>query len=122
MPIPLRPDFDATQLRVEARQAKHAGQARQLLALAAVYERAAHTEAAKIGGVILQIVRDWAVNFNAFGPEGLIDRKAADSVDPDQPIRPIVITCHGDQTRAVHHARGGVADDFVWRLVASTDG
>jgi transposase len=45
------------------------------LALAAVYEGATRTEAAKIGGVTLQIIRDWVMKFNAHGPEGLIDRK-----------------------------------------------
>jgi transposase len=53
-----------------------------LLALAAVYEGATRTEAAKLGGVTLQIVRDWVIKFNAAGPEGLIDRKA-----PGQPSR-----------------------------------
>ena len=37
-------------------------------------------EVAKIGGVTLQVVRDWALRFNAHGPDGLIDRKA-----PGQP-------------------------------------
>jgi hypothetical protein len=32
--------------------------------------------AAKIGGVGLQIIRDWVVRFNANGPEGLLDGKA----------------------------------------------
>jgi transposase len=41
---------------------------------------ATRTEAAKIGGVGLQVVRDWVMKFNADGPEGLIDRKA-----PGQP-------------------------------------
>jgi transposase len=82
MPIPLRPDFDAGRLRATARRTKHAGQARRLLALAAVYEGATRTEAAKIGGVTLQIVRDWVIKFNADGPEGLIDRQA-----PGQPSR-----------------------------------
>ena len=36
----------------------------------------ARTEAARIGGVGLQIVRDWVVRFNAEGPDGLIDRRA----------------------------------------------
>jgi putative transposase len=76
MPIRLRPDFDAVQLRATARQTKHAGQARRLLALAAAYEGATRTEAAKLGGVTLQIVRDWVIRFNADGPDGLIDRKA----------------------------------------------
>jgi transposase len=76
MPIPLRMDFDATRLQAVARRSRHAGQARRLLALAAVYEGATRTEAAKIGGVTLQIVRDWVLRFNAYGPDGLIDRKA----------------------------------------------
>jgi transposase len=75
MPIPLRTDFDAFSLRREARRAKDAGQARRLLALAAIYDGATRTEAAKIGGVTLQIVRDWAVKFNAHGPSGLIAGK-----------------------------------------------
>src|ERR687898_3256114 len=75
MPIPLRTDFDASQLRAIARKAKDGPQARRLLALAAIYEGASRTEAARIGGVTLQIVRDWVVKFNTHGPEGLIDRK-----------------------------------------------
>ena len=49
MPIPLRTDFNAHQLRVLARQTKNAPQARRLLALAAIYEGASRTEAARIG-------------------------------------------------------------------------
>ena len=75
MPVPLRADFDANALRVIARQTKDGPQTRRLLALAAIYDGAARTEAARIGGVTLQIVRDWVVKFNAHGPEGLIDRK-----------------------------------------------
>jgi transposase len=82
MPIPLRSDFDAAQLRGVARRTKDAPQARRLLALAAIYEGATRTQAAAIGGVTLQIVRDWVVKFNAHGPDGLIDRKA-----PGQPSR-----------------------------------
>ncbi len=52
------------------------GRKRRLLALAAIYDGATRTEAAKIGGVGLQVVRDWVVKFNAQGPDGLIDRKA----------------------------------------------
>ncbi|MSO76877.1 MAG: helix-turn-helix domain-containing protein, partial [Alphaproteobacteria bacterium] len=33
-------------------------------------------EAAAVGGVGLQVVRDWVVRFNAEGPRGLIDKKA----------------------------------------------
>ena len=82
MPIPLRSDFDGSALRRLARQSKDGPQARRLLALAAIYEGATRTEAARIGGVTLQIVRDWVIKFNAQGPDGLIDRKP-----PGQPSR-----------------------------------
>jgi transposase len=82
MPIPLRTDFDAQMARAAARRSKDGPQARRLLALAAIYEGASRTEAAKIGGVTLQIVRDWVMKFNAHGPGGLIDRKP-----PGQPSR-----------------------------------
>jgi transposase len=76
MPIPLREDFDAAELRREARKSKDSGQARRLLALAAIYDVSTRTEAAKIGGVTLQIVRDWVLKFNVHGPSGLIAGKA----------------------------------------------
>ena len=41
-----------------------------------ILDGGSRTEAARIGGVGLQVVRDWVVRFNAEGPEGLIDRKA----------------------------------------------
>ena len=75
-PLPLRADFDASALRRIARHSKDAGQARRLLALAAIYDGASRSEAARIGTVTLQIVRDWVVRFNATGPDGLIERKA----------------------------------------------
>ena len=78
------PELTSTPLplRAIARKSKDGPQARRLLALAAIYEGATRTEAARIGGVTLQIVRDWVVKFNAHGPEGLIDRKP-----PGQPSR-----------------------------------
>ena len=75
MPVPLRRDFDADAVRLIARKTKDGPQARRLLALAAIYDGASRSQAAKIGGVTLQIVRDWVVKFNTHGPEGLIDRK-----------------------------------------------
>jgi transposase len=38
------------------------------LALAAIYDGATRAEATKIGGVTLQIVRDWLVKFNTDAP------------------------------------------------------
>ena len=82
VPVSLRPDLDAPQLRAAAKRTKDGPQARRLLALAAIYDGATRAEAATIGGVTLQIVRDWVLKLNARGPEGLIDRKA-----PGQPSR-----------------------------------
>lgn len=76
MPIPLRTDFAASAVRAAARQSKDGAQTRRLLALAAIYEGSSRTEAARIAGVTVQIVRDWVLKFNAGGPDGLIDRKA----------------------------------------------
>jgi transposase len=76
MAIGLRGDFDAAQVRRAARESKDANQVRRLLALAAIYDGSSRIAAAAIGGVTLQIIRDWVVKFNAAGPEGLLDRKA----------------------------------------------
>ena len=75
-PVPLRTDFDATQLRALAKQSRDADQTRRLLALAAIYDGGSRTEAAQIGCVTLQIVRDWVLRFNARGPEGLVTGRA----------------------------------------------
>src|SRR6266853_491670 len=76
IPVPLRGDFKASQLRGLARKTKDAPQARRLLALAAIYDDATRTEAAKIGGVGLQIIRDWVLRFNARGPDALLNGKS----------------------------------------------
>ena len=81
-PLPLRPDYDAPALRALARRSKDAAQSRRLLALAAIYDGGSRSEAARLGSVTLQIVRDWVLRFNAAGPPGLVDRKA-----PGQPPR-----------------------------------
>lgn len=53
MPIPLRPDFEAAATRAAARRSKDGGQARRLLALAAIYEGASRTEAARTPKLML---------------------------------------------------------------------
>src|ERR671913_1452299 len=76
MAVPLRSDFDAAPLRALAKRSRDADQTRRLLALAAIYDGASRTEAAQIGCVTLQIVRDWVLRFNARGPEGLLTGRA----------------------------------------------
>jgi transposase len=82
MAIALRSDFDAAGVRRAARESQDGNQVRRLLALAAIYDGSSRSTAAAIGGVTLQIIRDWVLKFNAAGPDGLIDRKA-----PGQPSR-----------------------------------
>jgi transposase len=74
--IALRSDFSGADLRRLARRTQDARQAGRLLALATIYEGGSRSEAARIGDVGLQIIRDWVLRFNAEGPDGLIDRKA----------------------------------------------
>ena len=75
-PVPLRPDFDAPRLRALARRSRDPDQTRRLLALAAIYEGASRSEAARIGCVTLQ---NWIVRFNARGPQGLVTGRAPGS-------------------------------------------
>ena len=75
-PVPLRGDHDGDALRGLAKVSRDAKQTRRLLALAEIYDGGSRSDAARIGGVGLQIIRDWVVRFNDEGPEGLIDRKA----------------------------------------------
>ncbi len=74
--IGLRGDYTADDLRRLAKASRDAKQTRRLLALAAIYEGSSRSAAARIGGVGLQIIRDWVLRFNSEGPAGLVDRKA----------------------------------------------
>jgi transposase len=74
--VGLREDYDAAGLRVLAKRSADAAQTRRLLALAAIYAGGSRSEAAQIGGVGLQTVRDWVLAFNAEGPPGLVNGKA----------------------------------------------
>ncbi len=74
--IGLRDDFEADDLRRLAGKAKDADQARRLLALAAVYDGMDREEAARIGGMDRQTLRDWVHRFNERGPDGLINAKS----------------------------------------------
>ena len=75
MPIPLRADYDDARVRLAARESRDAEQTRRLLALAVIYDGATRSEAASIGGMTVQIVRDWVVKLNTRGPEALVDYK-----------------------------------------------
>jgi transposase len=71
--VRLRTDFSATWLRRLASKGKDANQSRRLLSLAAVLDGKSRAEAATIGGMDRQTLRDWVHRFNAAGPDGLTD-------------------------------------------------
>jgi transposase len=72
--VGLRDDFTCNDLRRLSRGGRDGRQVRRPLAV--IGDGGSRTEAARLGGVGLQIVRDWVVRFNAEGSEVLIDRKA----------------------------------------------
>ena len=74
--VSLRTDFTADDLRKLAAKSSDAHQSRRLLSLAAVRDGMRRGDAARIGGMDRQTLRDWVHRFNAEGPEGLIDRKS----------------------------------------------
>ena len=71
--VALPEDFTAARMRALARSSRDANQVRRLLALAAIYEGGTRSDAAVLGGVGLQTVRDLVSRFDAAGPDGLID-------------------------------------------------
>ncbi len=71
--IAVRADYTANEVRRLARRVKDAAQARRLLAIAAVLDGASRTEAAKVGGMDRQTLRDWVIRFNDQGPDGLVN-------------------------------------------------
>ena len=71
--VSVRADYTAGEVRRLAKQAKDGAQARRLLAIASVLDGASRTEAAKIGGMDRQTLRDWVIRFNDQGPDGLIN-------------------------------------------------
>src|SRR6202035_6066058 len=73
--IGLRQDFEAAALRRLASMVKDADQVRRLLAVAAVYDGMSREEAARIGGMDRQTLRDWGHRFNGGGAEGLIHNR-----------------------------------------------
>lgn len=75
--VKLRTDFTAGELRRLAKKAKDVNQSRRLLSLAAVRDGMSRAEAARIGGMERQSLRDWVHRFNAAGPDGLLDNWAS---------------------------------------------
>ncbi len=71
--ITVQTDLSAHELRRLAAATKNANQSRRLLSIAAVLDGMNRTDAARIGGMDRQTLRDWVHRFNEHGPDGLKD-------------------------------------------------
>ena len=71
--VKMRTDYSAAELRRLARNSKDVRQSSRLLSLAAVADGMNRTDAARIGGMDRQTLRDWVHRFNEAGPDGLKD-------------------------------------------------
>ncbi len=113
--VRLREDYSAEDLRALGRRSVDAKQTRRLLSLAEIYDGGTRGEAARIGGVGLQVVRDWVLRFNGHGPAGLLDRKKPGKAPilKQEQRRAMVDIVESGPTPAIH----GVVR---WRLVDLT--
>lgn len=71
--VGMRTDYSAAELRRLAKGSKDSKQSRRLLSLAAVLDGMTREDAARIGGMDRQTLRDWVHRFNAEGSDGLKD-------------------------------------------------
>lgn len=71
--VKMRMDYSAEALRRLARETKDVNKSRRLLSLAAVMDGMSREDAARIGGMDRQTLRDWVHRFNQLGPDGLKD-------------------------------------------------
>jgi len=111
-PISLREDFDGPLLRALVLSAKAGIVTRRLLALVTIYDGGTRADAARLGGVGLQTLRDWVLRFNAKGPDGLVDGKSTGRprLLDDAQRRALVAMVEAGPTPAIHEV-------VRWRLI-----
>src|SRR5664279_2431376 len=111
-PISLREDFDGPGLRALAHSEKAGSVTRRLLALVMIYDGGTRAEAARLGGVGLQTIRDWVLRFNAKGPDGLIagESTGRPSKLNDEQRRALVARVEAGPIPAIHEV-------VRWRLI-----
>jgi transposase len=111
-PVSLRGDFDGPMLRALALSEKVGSVTRRLLALVTIYDGGTRADAARLGGVGPQTVRDWVLRFNAKGLDGLVDGKSTGrpSLLDDAQRRALVAMVEAGPTPAIHEV-------VRWRLI-----
>lgn len=115
--IQLRSDYMADDLRALARESVDCVQTRRLLSLAEIYDGGSRGRAGRVGGVGLQVIRDWVLRFNAGGPDGLKDRKppgAASRLNDDQRHALTEVVEHGPIPAVDGVVRWRLADLAQW--------
>ena len=116
--IAVRTDYTAGEVRRVAKRAKDGAQARRLLAIASVLDGASRTEAAKIGGMDRQTLRDWVIRFNDQGADGLVNI-ASPGVPPKlDAAHRAFLSCIVEEgpTPAIHGVVRWRACDLIMRL------
>ena len=111
-PISLRGDFDGPMLRVLALSEKTGSVTRRLLSLVTIYDGGTRADAARLGGVGLQTLRDWVLRFNAKGPDGLAEGKSTGrpSLLDHEQRRALVAMVEAGPNPAIHEV-------VRWRLI-----
>ena len=111
-PISLREDFDGQMLRALALSEKAGSVTRRLLSLVTIYDGGTRADAARLGGVGLQTLRDWVLRFNAKGPDGLVDGKSSGRpcLLDDEQRRALVAMVEAGPNPAIHEL-------VRWRLI-----
>lgn len=115
--IGVRSDYTSADLRRFARRSGDGDQVRRLLAVALILDGGSRSEAAKVAGVTLQIVRDWVMRFNEGGPDGLATRKApgrAPILNDEQRARLAAVVEAGPIPAAHGVVRWRLADLAQW--------
>ncbi len=118
IPIPLRTDFDGSTLRRSAKATNDAAHAIRLLSLAEIYDGGSRSDAARIGGVTLQVIRDWVLRFNVRSCAGLITGKAPGNRSKlnDEQRRALAAIVEKGPILAIHGVVRWRRKDLVWWL------
>ena len=110
--VEIKPSHTPSQLRRLAASSKDANQSRRLLSIAAVLDGMSRADAAKIGGMDRQTLRDWVHRFNAHGPAGLKDNRRRGNP------RRLSVAQQAELAQIVETGPDRVADGVVrWRRV-----
>ena len=94
--IAVRADYTSGEVRRLAQRAKDAGQARRLLAIVAVLDGSSRDEAARVGGMDRQPVRDWVIRFNEQTSEGQINMSSPGAPAKLKPEHKIFLARFGE--------------------------